>query len=51
VRRGDWKLILSHDTLRFELYNIQQDPRETSDQAMRNPEVMNALVQAVRRLP
>jgi arylsulfatase A len=46
VRQGDWKLILSHDTLRFELYNIREDPREQRDLSMRNPEVMDRLARA-----
>jgi arylsulfatase A len=31
LRKGDWKLLASQDLEKFELYNLKDDPRETTD--------------------
>jgi len=37
VRLGDWKLLRDEAGAPFELYNIREDPRETSDLAQKAP--------------
>jgi arylsulfatase A-like enzyme len=37
VRLGDWKLIEFYETGRFELYNLHEDPSETTDLHERMP--------------
>ena len=38
LREGDWKIVGSNDLKTFELYNLQEDPQETTDLASRYPE-------------
>ena len=55
VRRGDYKLVqpvgqgaqaFTPETARFELYNLADDPRETTDLAAENPARVRALISA-----
>ncbi len=38
LREGNWKIVGSHDLKTFELYNLNNDPKETSDLAAEYPE-------------
>jgi len=38
LRIGDWKIIGSDDLTSFELYNIAEDPRETTELSAKHPE-------------
>ena len=38
MRQGDWKVLASADFSKAELYNLKDDPRETTDLAEREPE-------------
>jgi arylsulfatase A-like enzyme len=38
MRQGDWKVLASADFAKAELYNLKDDPRETTDLADREPE-------------
>ena len=31
MREGDWKILASQDLTKFELYNLKDDPKETTD--------------------
>jgi arylsulfatase A len=37
MRQGDWKLLASQDLKKFELYNLKNDPKETTDLRDREP--------------
>lgn len=39
VRRGDWKLIEWYEDGRLELYNLAEDPYETTDRAAERPDL------------
>ncbi|OVE74159.1 hypothetical protein BVX94_01230 [bacterium B17] len=43
VRDGDWKLLMTHDGKRRELYNIVNDSAEKVNAAEKNPEVLEKL--------
>jgi arylsulfatase A-like enzyme len=43
VRDGDWKLIEQYESGRAELYNLREDPSETTDLAQRHPEKVKKL--------
>lgn len=43
IRDGDWKLILSKDGKRAELFDLAADPHETEDLAEENPEKVEDL--------
>ena len=47
MRRGDWKMIVKEDTVH--LFNLRNDPRETTDVADQHPEVTGAMQQAIDR--
>ena len=38
LRKGDWKIVGSDDLKTFELYNLKDDPQETTDLAAKVPE-------------
>ena len=38
LREGDWKIVGSGDLKTFELYNLKDDPTETTDLATKVPE-------------
>lgn len=43
LREGDWKILASDDLQRFEMYNIAEDPQETTDLREKNPDRFAAL--------
>lgn len=43
LRYGDWKLVRDRDNLPWELYNLRNDPGETKDLAVTNPEKLHEL--------
>lgn len=43
VREGDWKLVMTHDAKRAELYNLAKDRAEAKDVAKGNPQVVTRL--------
>src|SRR5262249_36339323 len=43
IRDGDWKLLASQDLRTFELYNLKDDPRETTDLRDREPTKFGAM--------
>lgn len=43
VRKGDWKIIVSADSGKIELYNLANDFRETNDLSNENPEKVKEL--------
>jgi arylsulfatase A len=43
LREGDWKILASQDLQRFELYNLKDDPKETTDLREKQPERFAAL--------
>jgi len=38
LRKGDWKIVGSDNLKTFELYNLKEDPRETTNLASKFPE-------------
>lgn len=44
IRHGDWKLISYHEDGRTELYNLLNDPQETTDVALDHPGVTETLL-------
>ncbi len=49
VRDGRWKLLCEFDGLSPQLYDLDQDPAETSNLAARHPEIVRRLAAAVRQ--
>ncbi len=43
VRDGDWKLVMTHDAKRMELYYLKDDRAESKDIAKENPEIVSRL--------
>ncbi len=43
LRVGDWKVIGSNDLTHFELYNLQDDPQETTELSEKHPEKLAEL--------
>ncbi len=43
MRQGDWKILAAEDLSKFELYNLKDDPKETTDLRQREPERFEAL--------
>jgi arylsulfatase A len=50
IRDGDWKLLASQDLRTFELYNLKDDPRETTDLRDREPTKFAAMRAALVKL-
>ena len=48
VRHGPWKLLQNSPFTALELYNLQEDPLETSNRAADEPDVFNRLAAALR---
>ena len=49
VRWGDWKAVKPGARAAWELYNLKQDERETTDVAARHPDVMRQIAAIVAR--
>jgi len=49
VRQGPWKLLQNTPWSPLELYNLEEDPRETTDRSADEPEVFRKLALALRR--
>ena len=47
VRRGDWKLLQNRADEPFRLYNLADDPKETTDLAQKHPEIVADLKKAL----
>lgn len=43
LRDGDWKILASQNLMRFELYNLKDDPKETANLAEKEPERFAAM--------
>ena len=50
MRQGDWKVLADADLDRFELYNLADDPRETTDVASRHPERLKEMAALLRKM-
>ena len=48
LRRGDWKLVKNSPYGPWELFNLAEDPAETTDLAKKNPKDFNELATAMR---
>lgn len=48
ARRGDWKLVKNEHDAPFELFNLAEDPQETTDRAEENRGIYNDLREALR---
>lgn len=49
VRQGPWKLLQNSPFSALELYNLEEDPQETTDLSADEPEVFKKLAAALRR--
>ena len=49
LREGDWKLLVNADGTGEELYDLAQDPNETTDRASAEPEVAKRMAEAALR--
>lgn len=47
LRDGDWKIVATPTRTEFELYNLKQDPKETTDQSKKSPEVFDRMKKAL----
>lgn len=47
MRRGDWKMIIKEENV--QLFNLKLDPQETTNVADQQPDVANAMTQAIER--
>ena len=45
MRRGDWKMIVKQDDV--QLFNLQNDPQETTNVTSQNPEITKSMRQAI----
>jgi arylsulfatase A-like enzyme len=43
LRKGDWKLVVHYEDYRTELFNLAEDPGESTNIADQNPEQVSAL--------
>lgn len=49
MREGPWKLLLSHDQQRVELYDIPADPAEATNLAAQHPEIVKRMSEPLLR--
>lgn len=47
VRKGNWKLLINNDGSKAQLYNLYEDPRETTNVAEQQPDVAKELTDLV----
>ena len=47
IRRGEWKLLINNDGTDILLFNLKKDPKETTDVAKGNPELVKQLKEKV----
>ena len=47
VREGAWKLLIRDDGMGTELFNLDEDPRETRNRAAERPELASRLAKSV----
>lgn len=50
MRKDEWKILADEQLTRFELYNLREDPRETTDLATREPARLAVLRETLSRL-
>ncbi len=50
MRKGDWKIVSDVGLTRFELYNLRDDARETTDLAGKEPKRLEEMKEALKRL-
>ncbi len=50
IRDGDWKLVMPHKKLSFELYNLKSDPGEEDNVYQSNPELAKKLERRITRI-
>lgn len=50
MRQGDWKILADAKLDQFELYNLTDDPRETTDLAAKQPERLGRMSSELRKL-
>jgi arylsulfatase A-like enzyme len=48
VRKGEWKLIRQNVQAEYELYNLKDDPSETTNLALRYPDIVSNLAVALK---
>jgi arylsulfatase A-like enzyme len=48
ARKGDWKLVQNDASEAYRLYNLQEDPKETTDLSAKNPEQYEELEEALK---
>ena len=49
VRHGKWKLLMTYDQSRVELYNIPEDREESNDLADQNPDIVKKLTAMAKK--
>lgn len=49
MRRGPWKLLKNYPDGKWQLFNLQKDPRETTDLSKSQPKIFNELSAAMRK--
>ncbi|MCS7016045.1 MAG: sulfatase [Gemmatales bacterium] len=50
LRHGDWKILANLDFTQFELYNLRDDPQETTNLASKHPDKLRELLDQLRPL-
>ncbi len=50
IRKGNWKLVTFYEDNRTELFNLQNDPSETTDVAIQNPKIVAELKEHLSKL-
>jgi len=50
ITEGDWKLVMPHEKLSYELYNLARDPGEGSNVYASNPEVAKRLEKKITEI-
>jgi arylsulfatase A-like enzyme len=47
IRRGDWKVLVNADGTHLELFNIKEDPNETTDIKLKHPDMVKDMSKKV----